>query len=160
MKRYRFCSPVLLFGLLACNNFKKEANELSDTQTSTIQAKSQDIGKAWKKLPGEERIDTWTILYEPPKGGKFNGKLLVTNKRLLYDAKFDYSVKGILEEFAFIKWGDEGLLEINKKDIIAVETKKSLLAKKCIVTLKDSSRHIFNYGAMNIDQCAAAIQLR
>ena len=111
-------------------------------------------------LPGEAKIDTWTILYEPPKGGKFNGKLLVTNKRLLYDAKFDYTAKGILEEFAFIKWGSEGFLEINKEDILNVEIQKSLFAKKCIVTLKDGSRHTFNYGAMNIDKCAAAIQSR
>ncbi|MBK6827491.1 MAG: hypothetical protein IPG86_11725 [Chitinophagaceae bacterium] len=109
-------------------------------------------------LPGEQKIDTWTILYQPPKGGKFNGKLLVTNQRLLYDAKFDYSAKGILEEFAFIKWGSEGFLEINKADIQAVEVEKSFLAKKCIVILKDGSRHTFNYGAMNIDKCAAAIQ--
>jgi len=110
--------------------------------------------------PGENIIDTWTILYQPPKGGKFNGKLTVTNKRLLYDAKFDYSAKGILEEFAFIKWGSEGYLEINKEDIESIEVEKKLLAKKCIVTLKDSSRHTFNYGAMNIDKCAAAIQSR
>ncbi|MBL0268930.1 MAG: hypothetical protein IPP99_09775 [Chitinophagaceae bacterium] len=109
-------------------------------------------------LPGEQKIDTWTILYQPPKGGKFNGKLLVTSQRLLYDAKFDYSAKGILEEFAFIKWGSEGFLEINKADIQAVEVEKSFLAKKCIVILKDGSRHTFNYGAMNIDKCAAAIQ--
>jgi hypothetical protein len=108
--------------------------------------------------PGEQKIDSWTILYEPPKGGKFNGKLLVTSKRLLYDAKFDYSAKGILEEFALIKWGSEGFLEINKEDISSVETSKSFLAKKCIVTLKDGSRHTFNYGALNIDKCAAAIQ--
>jgi hypothetical protein len=109
-------------------------------------------------LPGEEKIDTWTILYQPPKGGKFNGKLTVTTKRLLYDAKFDYSAKGLLEEFMYIKWGSEGFLEINKEDIEMVEVEKSLLSKKCIVTLKDGSRHIFNYGALNIDKCAAAIQ--
>jgi len=109
-------------------------------------------------LPGETKIDTWTILYEPPKGGKFNGKLLVTNMRLLYDAKFDYSAKGILEEFMYIKWGSEGFLEINKEDITSIEIQKSFLSKKCIVTLKDGSRHTFNYGAMNIDKCAAAIQ--
>jgi triosephosphate isomerase len=37
---------------------------------------------------------------------------------------------------------------------------KSFLSKKCIVTLKDGSRHTFNYGAMNIDKCAAAIQTK
>ena len=109
-------------------------------------------------LPDEQKIDTWTILYEPPKGGKFNGKLLVTNKRLLYDAKFDYSAKGILGGFMYIKWGSEGFLEMNKEDIVSVEVQKSFLSKKCIVTLKDGSHHTFNYGAMNIDKCATAIQ--
>jgi len=109
-------------------------------------------------LPDEVKIDTWTILYVPPKGGKFNGKLTVTNKRLLYDAKFDVSAKGILEEFLFVKWGSEGYLEISKSDIQSLEVQKSFLSKKCIVMLKDGSRHIFDYGALNIDKCAAAIQ--
>ena len=108
--------------------------------------------------PGETKIDTWTILYVPPKGGKYNGKLTVTNKRLLYDAKFDVSAKGILEEFVFVKWGSEGYLEINKDDIQNVEVQKSFFSKKCIVTLKDGSKHTFDYGALNIDKCAAAIQ--
>jgi hypothetical protein len=111
-------------------------------------------------LPGEQKIDTWTILYVPPKGGKFNGKLTVTNKRLLYDAKFDVSAKGILEEFMFVKWGSEGYLEINKDDIQAVEVQKSFLSKKCIVTLTDGSKHIFDYGALNVDKCAAAVQAK
>jgi hypothetical protein len=110
--------------------------------------------------PGETKIDTWTILYVPPKGGKYNGKLTVTNKRLLYDAKFDVSAKGILEEFAFVKWGSEGFLEINKEDIENTEVQKSFLSKKCIITLKDGSKHTFDYGAMNIDKCAAAIQAK
>ena len=54
---------------------------------------------------GESKIDTWTLLYLPPGGGKFNGKLTVTTKRLLYDAKFDVSVKGMLSEV-----GQRGLL--------------------------------------------------
>ena len=108
--------------------------------------------------PGERKIDTWTILYVPPKGGKYNGKLTVTNKRLLYDAKFDVSAKGILEEFAFVKWGSEGYLEINKDDIQNVEVQKSFFSKKCIVTLKDGSKHTFEYVALNVDKCAAAIE--
>ena len=109
-------------------------------------------------LPGEIKIDTWTILYVPPKGGKFNGKLAVTNKRLLYDAKFDVSAKGILEEFAFVKWGSEGFLEIDKADIQKVDVQKSMFSKKCIVTLKDGSAHTFDYGMLNIDKCAEAIK--
>ena len=78
----------------------------------------------------------------------------------MYDAKFDVSAKGILEEFVFVKWGSEGYLEINKDDIENVEVQKSFLSKKCIVTLKDGSKHTFDYGALNIDKCAAAIQSR
>ena len=110
--------------------------------------------------PGETKIDTWTIMYVPPKGGKFNGKLTVTNKRLLYDAKFDVSAKGIMQEFMYVKWGSDGYLEINKDDIQSVDVQKSFLSKKCILTLKDGSQHTFDYGMLNIDKCAAAIESR
>ena len=108
--------------------------------------------------PGETKIDTWTILYIPPGGGKYNGKLTVTNKRLLYDAKYDVSAKGLLSEAMFIKWGSEGYLEINKSDITDVSVEKSFLSKKAIVTLSDGSKHTFNYGALNVDKVAEAIK--
>lgn len=119
-------------------------------------------------LPDEQIIDTWTLLYTPPGGGKYNGKLTITNKRLLYDAKYDVSAKGLLSEAMFIKWGSEGYLEINKTDITEinktditdVKVEKSFLAKKAILTLTDSSKHIFNYGALNIDKVVAAINAR
>lgn len=106
----------------------------------------------------ETIIDTWTILYIPPGGGKYNGKLTITNKRLLYDAKYDVSAKGLLSEALFIKWGSEGYLEINKSDITNVDVDKSFLAKKAILTLNDGSKHTFNYGALNIDKVVAAIK--
>ena len=110
--------------------------------------------------PGENKIDTWTILYIPPGGGKYNGKLMVTNKRLLYDAKYDVSAKGLLSEALFIKWGSEGYLTINKSDITDVQVEKSFLAKKAIVTLSDGSKHTFNYGALNVDKVAEAIKAK
>jgi len=111
-------------------------------------------------LPDENKIDTWTILYSPPGGGKFNGKLTVTNKRLLYDAKYDVSAKGLLSEALFAKWGSEGYLEISKADITDVQAEKSFLAKKAIVTLNDGSKHVFNYGMLNIDKVVEAIKAK
>jgi len=105
--------------------------------------------------PDEAVIDTWTLFYVPPQGGKYNGKLTVTNKRLLYDAKFDASLIGVLGHRAA-----EGGLQISKDEIRDVEVKKSLFSKKAIVTLVDGSQHVFDYGAMNIDKCAEAIQAR
>lgn len=110
--------------------------------------------------PGEVEIDTWTLLYVPPNGGKYNGKLTVTNRRLLYDAKFDVSMKGMLSEMLTVKWGSEGYLEIDKSSIQSVEVQKKLLSKKCILTLSDGSQHTFDYGAMNIDKTVAAIEAR
>ncbi len=111
-------------------------------------------------LPDEQVIDTWTLLYIPPGGGKYNGKLTITNKRLLYDAKYDVSANGLLSEAMFIKWGSEGYLEINKADITDVQVEKSFLAKKAILTLTDGTRHTFNYGALNIDKVVTAINSR
>jgi hypothetical protein len=109
---------------------------------------------------GEVEIDTWTLFYLPPGGGKYNGKLTVTNRRLLYDAKLDVSIKGMLSEALTVKWGSEGYLEINKSNIQSVEVQRKLLSKKCILTLTDGSKHTFDYGAMNIDKPVAAIEAR
>ena len=108
----------------------------------------------------EVEIGTWTLLYVPPGGGKYNGKVTVTNRRLLYDAKFDVSVKGMLAEALTVKWGSEGYLEIDKSCIQSVEVQKKLLSKRCILTLTDGSKHTFDYGAMNIDKTVAAIEAR
>ncbi len=107
--------------------------------------------------PNESELGSWTLFYLPPNGGKYNGKLVVTNQRLLYDAKFDASFKGMVSEAVFIKWGSEGFLEIPKHAISVVEVEKKLLSKKCIVTLSDGSRHTFDYGALNIDKLVAAV---
>lgn len=105
--------------------------------------------------PGEHAIDTWTLFYLPSAGGKYNGKLTVTNQRLLYDAKLDASLLGILSNHLV-----EGQLVIEKSAIAGVEAQRKLFSKKAIVTLGDGSRHVFDYGAMNIDKCVAAIEAR
>jgi hypothetical protein len=110
--------------------------------------------------PDEVNLGTWSIFYLPPGGGKYNGKLTVTNRRLLYDAMFDASFKGMVVEALTIKWGSEGYLEIDKKDIQSVEVQKKLLSKKCILTLTDGSSQTFDYGPLNIDNTVAAIEAR
>ena len=110
--------------------------------------------------PGETKIDTWALFYLPPNGGKYNGKLTITNRRLLYDAMFDASFKGMVSKAIFVKWGSEGYLEIDKKDIQSVDVTKKLLSKRCTLTLRDGSHHAFDYGVMNIDKVAEAVRLR
>jgi hypothetical protein len=104
---------------------------------------------------GETEIDTWTLFYIPPNGGKVNGKLQITNQRLIYDAKFDASVLGVLGNHAV-----EGILAIEKSAITGIDVQRKLFSKKATVTLSDGSQHVFDYGAMNIDKCVAAMEAR
>jgi len=103
--------------------------------------------------PGEVTIDTWTLFYHHPNGGKYNGKLTVTNRRLLYAASDDASFAGVIGSRAA-----EGFLEIEKNQVRGIEVQKKLLSKKAFVTLADGSVHVFDYGAMNIDKCVAAME--
>ena len=111
-------------------------------------------------LPGEEIIDTWTLLYIPPGGGKYNGRCTITNQRILYDAKLDYSVRGVLKEFMYLKTGTEGYLAIPKSRISNMETKKNSMDKTVILTLDNGQEHAFSYGALNIDRAAEAMSRR
>ena len=105
--------------------------------------------------PGETKIDSWTLFYIPPTGEKYNGKLTITNQRLLYDAKLDASLMGVLNNRMV-----EGNLQIDKQDISRIEVSKKLLSKKATLTLSDGSVHVFDRGAMNIDPVVSAIEAR
>ena len=110
--------------------------------------------------PDETIIDTWTLLYIPPNGGKYNGKCTITNKRIFYDALLDYSAMGIAASLFFIETGSKGYLMIPKSSIKNSEVKKSFLNKSIALTLDDGQVHTFSYGAMNIDKVVDAITVR
>lgn len=107
---------------------------------------------------GESILNTWTLLYRTPKGDQYNGRLTVTNQRLIYDAKFDVSAAGIVEEALFYKQGSEAYIIIPKNRIRTIEPQKSFFAKKVILTLDNGEQHVFNYGMLNIDPVISAIR--
>jgi len=107
--------------------------------------------------PGETANDTWTIFYTPPEGKKFNGKLTVTNKRLIYRTLYDAAYNPASYHVTFDKEDKDVIYSINKADIAKVDVQKSFLAKKVIVTLSDGSKHEFNYGVMSVDKLVDAI---
>lgn len=107
--------------------------------------------------PGETAIDTWTIFYSPSAEKKFNGKLTVTNKRLIYRTLYDAAYNPASFHVVFDKEDKDIVFCINKAEIARVDTQKSFLAKKIILTLSDGSRHEFNYGVMSVDKIVDAI---
>ncbi len=109
-------------------------------------------------MEDESILGEWTLNYLPPDGGRYTGKLVVTDRRLLFDARFDTSLSGIIEETMFIKHGSEGYISIPKDRISDVETVKKMLQKSVAVTLDTGGKHTFNYGVMNVDKIAEAIR--
>ena len=108
---------------------------------------------------GEAELGDWTLNYIPPSGGRYTGKLIVSDRRLLFDAKFDTSLTGTLKELLIVS-GSHGYLSIPKGSIRSVDVKKSMMKKKVIVTLHDGTEHTFDYGMLSVDKVAAAIQQR
>ena len=104
--------------------------------------------------PGEQELGSWTVNYKPPWGGRYTGKLFVTDRRLLYDAKFDTSAMGIATDLIITSLQSEGHLEI-PRDRIASSGLDG--RTKVLVTLDDGSEHRFDYGMMSAKKIAAAI---
>lgn len=101
--------------------------------------------------PGEEKLITEDVSYKSPGGKKFSGKLIITNRRLLYDVPFDLNAKDRLPEIMFIKWGSVGYIEIDRADIKRMEVIKGFLNTKLVLILNDGSIHIFNSGLLGKD---------
>jgi len=108
--------------------------------------------------PGEILIDTWTIIYKPHSGGAYNGKLHVTDKKLVYDAQFDMSVKGLIRESFTMVIGSYMYVAIPKDQIKNMEVKTSFLKKQIILTLDNDEKHIFDYGMLSVKKLAEAIE--
>lgn len=108
--------------------------------------------------PNESLINTWTVLFQPGSN-KFNGKLNVTNQRLIYEIQYDVSsLSKIYDNSRMITRGDIGTVEINKADIADVTVEKSFFAKKVHVKTNDGNIYTFNYGMLNIDPVVEAIR--
>ena len=114
---------------------------------------------AFELAPGEQELGSWTLNYVPPEGGRYTGKLTVTDRRLLFDARFDTSLSGTLRELVIVA-GSHGYVAIEKSAIRNVEVKSGMLKKKVIVTLEDGREHTFDYGMLSVAKIAAAIEQR
>jgi hypothetical protein len=94
--------------------------------------------------PGELKIDSGQASYQSPGGKRFNGKMIVTNKRILCDAVFDLAAKGQMPDPMFIRWGSRGYLEMDRQQIHTVVIKKRMVGNEIEVTMKDGSKHLFS----------------
>lgn len=106
--------------------------------------------------PGENPIDTWTINYIPPGGGRYTGELMVTDQRLLFDAQFATSIIGSLRELIIYK-GSHGYLSISRAAIESVQVQSGFFKKRVIVSV-GGQPHTFDYGMLSVKKLAEALQ--
>jgi hypothetical protein len=118
--------------------------------------------------PGEQKVGKWTIHYLPPTGGKFAGKLLVTDRRILFEplnAKQDLSLAGAIGRFSpdgittgfqELYWDGEGL-RIPRGDVRSVEQRRAGMTKQVVLTLTGGQEVVFDNGLLKVDKLVAAL---
>ena len=118
--------------------------------------------------PGEQKVGKWTIHYLPPTGGKFAGKLLVTDRRILFEPlnpKQDLSlasaidalrVGGAVPEYFRHYWDGQGL-RIPRADVRSVARKQGGITKQVVVTLAEGQEFTFDNGFLSVDKLIATL---
>lgn len=118
---------------------------------------------------GEAKLGKWTIAYLPPTGGKFVGKLLVTDRRILFapqNPKQDISLTTAIDDFPVDgvrgygtrnRWDGESL-SISRADVRSVEKRRNGMMKQVVVTLADEQEYVFDYGVLSVDKLATTLE--
>ena len=117
-------------------------------------------------------LGTWTVNYLPGEGGRYTGKLTVTDERLLFKSLYESSTKTIvkaifLDVSTFAAAGghtvyrysndDEIVVDLPVAEIARVAAAKKMLMKRAIVTLRDDQEFVFDYGLLSVKKLVAAI---
>ena len=133
-----------------------------------------DIKKAIAEN-GENLIGKWTINCIPFGSGRMLGKLYVTDKSFYYDAQYDMSLEGVLQNIATSaiaasghallvspeiceQWKSKGFLQVNKSNIKSIGSKSSFFKKTVTVTLNDDQSIVFDYGMLSVKKLEAALK--
>lgn len=112
--------------------------------------------KAIELLPGERRLGVWTLNYLPPTGGRCIGPLVVTDRRLLFQARFDASPGGVLKGLGPFR-DTRGLVAIPRERVRRVERRGRFLRRQLAVMLDGGETHVFDRGLLGVGGLAIAI---
>ncbi|HOW45227.1 MAG TPA: hypothetical protein PK919_08665 [Candidatus Aminicenantes bacterium] len=112
--------------------------------------------KTIELLPGELRLGAWTLNYLPPAGGRYTGPLVVTDRRLLFRARFDASPGRALRGLAPFR-DTHGLVAIPRERVRRVEKRGRFPRRQLAVILDNGETHLFDRGLLGVDRLAAAV---
>ena len=119
----------------------------------------------WELAAGEQQLHKQDVIYHGPDGSNVGGKAYVTTQRVLFEPKWEASAKALVTRAVsantvgvWMHTEHGGLLTIPREQITGVEVSKKMLKKKATLTLADGSVHVFDAGALNIDNFANAVK--
>jgi hypothetical protein len=107
--------------------------------------------------PGETTEGVFTMSYQSPAGGRYNGKLTITSTRLMYDAMFDSQAEWGATNAPAYTWDGTQNLQIPREGISSIKVVTATTTRTFTVTLADGSNHAFEGEMQDVDQAVAAI---
>ena len=120
-----------------------------------------------------QELGEWTINYIPEEGGRYTGKLTVTDEQMLFKSLYESSNKTIVKAI-FLDVGtfaaagghtvyrysndDEATVDLPASEIERVESAKKGMMKRAVVTMAGGEQFVFDYGMLSVKKLVATIE--
>ncbi|MCJ7709714.1 MAG: hypothetical protein MUQ32_02685 [Chloroflexi bacterium] len=119
-----------------------------------------------------QELGEWAVNYLPEEGGRYTGKLAVTDEKVTFVSLYESSNRTVVKAI-FLNVGsfaaagghtvyrysndDEARVELPVAEIAQVKATKKWLLKQAVVTMKDGQVFVFDYGMLDAKKIVAAI---
>ncbi len=128
----------------------------------------------------ERELGHWTVNYVPPDGGRFTGRLQITDQAIVFASKQDMGAinDDLLKSFGlpraarnavgdFAGTGSRGgvrreirdehfTLRLERSHVLSFTAGKRMLLNRVTVAMDDGSTHVFDYGLLSVKKMVAA----
>lgn len=120
-----------------------------------------------------QELGNWAVNYLPDEGGRYTGKLKLTDEKLVFVSLYESSNKTIVKAIfldvgSFAAAGghsvyrysndDEARVELPVNEITGVKATKRGLLKQAVVTMQGGEEFVFDYGMLSVKKIVEAIE--
>ncbi len=120
-----------------------------------------------------QELGNWVVNYLPDEGGRYTGKLKLTDEKIVFVSLYESSNKTIVKAIfldvgSFAAAGghsvyrysndDEARVELPVSEITGVKATKKGLLKQAVVTMQGGEEFVFDYGMLSVKKIVEAIE--
>lgn len=113
--------------------------------------------------PGEAELDRWSVNYSAPGQRLIAGKIIATNRRVMFDPQTyaGGAISALLSLFGRTEFKRRHSLIVDKTQILYAGIESGILGKRLVLQLADGRRVEFDRGViMGVDDLLTAVQQR